>query len=114
MFLANLGAKVKVECRDRSSLNLRYTLEAVTDASGTYEMEVQTDHGDQKCECTLVSSPDPECAEPNIGRDRATVILTRNNGMRYDARYANAMGFMKNTALAGCPELIRSYFADDV
>ncbi|KVH87584.1 protein DOWNSTREAM OF FLC-like [Cynara cardunculus var. scolymus] len=108
------GAKVKVECRDRSSMNLRYTLDAVTDATGTYEMEVKTDHGDQKCECTLVSSPDPECAEPNIGRDRATVILTRNNGMRYDARYANSMGFMKKTELAGCTELVRSYFAEDV
>ncbi|KAI3665006.1 hypothetical protein L6452_43622 [Arctium lappa] len=108
------GAMVKVECRDRNSMNLRYTLNAVTDATGTYEMEVKTDHGDQKCECTLVSSPDPECAEPNIGRDRATVILTRNNGMRYDARYANAMGFMKKTELAGCPELVRSYFAEDV
>ncbi|KAF5763319.1 hypothetical protein HanXRQr2_Chr15g0678871 [Helianthus annuus] len=108
------GAKVKVECRDRDSLNLRYTLEAVTDASGTYEMTVNSDHGDQKCECTLVSSPDPECKEPNIGRNRATVILTRNNGMNQNARYANAMGFLKTTPLAGCTELIKSYFAEDI
>ncbi|XP_076924908.1 protein DOWNSTREAM OF FLC-like [Bidens hawaiensis] len=107
-------AKVKVECRDRDSLNLRYTLEAVTHATGTYHMEVNSDHGDQKCETTLVSSPDSECAEPNVGSDRATVILTRNNGMNQNARYANAMGFMKKTPLAGCTELIISYFAEDV
>ncbi|KAK9058553.1 hypothetical protein SSX86_023395 [Deinandra increscens subsp. villosa] len=108
------GAKVKVECRDRNTMTMRYTLDAVTDATGTYEMEVQTDHGDQKCECTLVSSQDPECAEPNVGRDRATVILTRNNGMNYNTRYANAMGFLKKTPLAGCDALIRSYFAEDI
>ncbi|KAI3824458.1 hypothetical protein L1987_05918 [Smallanthus sonchifolius] len=108
------GANVRVECRDRDSMTLRYTLKAVTDDTGTYEMEVNSDHGDQKCECTLVSSSDPECAEPNIGRDRATVILTRNNGMNRNARYANAMGFLKKTALPGCTELIRSYFAEDI
>nr|GEV70793.1 protein downstream of FLC-like [Tanacetum cinerariifolium] len=108
------GAKVRVECVDRNSLNLRYTLDAVTDATGSYQMEVPTDHGDQKCECALVSSPDPECGEPNRGRDRATVILTRNNGMPYDFRFANAMGFLKKTPLPGCTELIKSYFAEDI
>ncbi|KAL8229441.1 hypothetical protein R6Q57_014341 [Mikania cordata] len=62
----------------------------------------------------LISSPDPECAEPNIGRDRATVILTRNNCMNQNARYANAMGFLKKTPLTGCTDLVRSYFADDI
>ncbi|KAL4579763.1 hypothetical protein LXL04_015928 [Taraxacum kok-saghyz] len=108
------GAKVRVECRDRNSLGLRYTMNAVTDATGTYHIEVNKDHGDQKCECTLVGSPDPECAEPNIGRHRATVILTSNNGMNYGARYANAMGFLKKTALPGCTELIKSYFPADI
>lgn len=77
-------------------------------------MEVPTDHGDQKCECTLVSSPDSECAEPSKGRDRATVILTRDNGIECDDRNANAMGFMKKTALPGCGALIKSYFAEDI
>ncbi|CAH1427809.1 unnamed protein product [Lactuca virosa] len=108
------GAKVRVECRDRNSMNLRYTMDAVTDATGTYHIEVGTDHGDQKCECTLVGSPDPGCGKPNIGRHRATVILTSNNGMNYGARYANAMGFLKDTALAGCPQLIKSYFPEDI
>nr|XP_043608512.1 protein DOWNSTREAM OF FLC-like [Erigeron canadensis] len=106
------GATVRVECLDRYTMSLKYTLSAVTDATGTYEMEVPTDHGDQKCECTLVKSPDSKCAQPSIGRNRATVILTRNNGMNNDARYANAMGFATTTPLPGCKELIRSYFAD--
>ncbi|XP_071701741.1 protein DOWNSTREAM OF FLC-like [Rutidosis leptorrhynchoides] len=107
------GAKVQVECMDRSTLQRRYTLSATTDSTGTYEMEVPTDHGDQKCECALVSSPDPTCAEPNIGRHRATVILTRENGMNKDTRFANAMGFLAKTPLPGCTELIKSYFADN-
>ncbi|KAI3506449.1 hypothetical protein L1887_28808 [Cichorium endivia] len=108
------GAKVRVECRDRNSLNLRYTMEAVTDATGTYHLDVNSDHGDQKCECALLSSPDHECAEPNYGRHRATVILTANNGMKYGARYANAMGFLKKTPLGGCTQLIKSYFPEDI
>ncbi|KAL0285487.1 UNVERIFIED_CONTAM: hypothetical protein Scaly_2818000 [Sesamum calycinum] len=57
----------------------------------------------------LVKSPDPECSVPNAGRDRARVILTRNNGMNSNARFANALGFLKNTPLASCPQVLQQY-----
>ncbi|KAI3451129.1 hypothetical protein Pfo_007794 [Paulownia fortunei] len=102
------GATVRIECRDRDTAQLTYTKEAVTDSTGQYSVLVQSDRGDDFCDAVLVKSSDPECSTPNEGRDRARVILTRNNGMISNTRFANNMGFLKNTPLANCARSSRS------
>lgn len=103
------GARVRIECRSSLSAKLTYTKEAVTDSNGQYEVLVESDRRDDYCDAVLVQSSDPECGTPNAGRDRARVILTRNNGMTKNVRYANAMGFLKNTPLANCAEILQRY-----
>ncbi|KAL0378478.1 UNVERIFIED_CONTAM: protein DOWNSTREAM OF FLC [Sesamum radiatum] len=103
------GATVRIECRNKDTAQLTYTKEAVTDSTGRYSVLVETDRGDDFCDAVLVKSADPECSTPNEGRDRARVILTRNNGMISNKRFANAMGFLKNTPLANCPMILQKY-----
>lgn len=107
------GARVRIECRDKDSLNIKYSIEGITDSTGTYKILVSDDHEEQICDAVLVSSPDPECAVPNRGRDRARVILTRSNGMASDLRFANNMGFLKAQPLAGCTQLLKLYLETD-
>ncbi|KAJ7959046.1 Pollen-specific protein [Quillaja saponaria] len=103
------GAKVIVECKDRTTMELRYTKEGTTDSTGTYKITVNEDHEDQICDCKLLSSPDTNCKTAAPGRDQARVILTRYNGIASNNRYANAMGFMKEEALSGCTEILKQY-----
>ncbi|KAI4321396.1 hypothetical protein MLD38_034780 [Melastoma candidum] len=103
------GAKVRVECKDTKTMQLLYSQETTTDSTGSYKMVVSEDHQDQTCDALLVSSPDRACSTPAAGRDRARVILTRNNGMASDNRYANAMGFMKTEAVDGCAKVLQMY-----
>lgn len=109
----NAGAKVRIECKDRDALGIKYSVEGVTDSTGTYKITVQYDRGDDICDAVLVSSPDPFCSAPNRGRDRARVILTRSNGLISDTRYANNMGFLRNQPLAGCTQLLKTYLEAD-
>lgn len=103
------GAKVRVECKDRKTMDLLYSKEGTTDSTGTYKIYVNEDHEDQLCDAMLVSSPQSDCKSPSAGRDRARVILTRYNGIASDNRFANAMGFMKEEPMSGCTELLRQY-----
>lgn len=98
-----------MECKDRKTLDLVYSKEGTTDSTGTYAITVDEDHKDQFCDSVLVSSPHLDCRSPSSGRDRARVILTSANGLASTTRYANAMGFMKDTPMSGCTELLRSY-----
>lgn len=107
------GARVRIECRDRKSSELTYSIEGVTDSTGTYKLTVTDDHYDQMCDAMLVSSPDPLCSEPNLGRDKSRVILTRSNGMNSDTRFANNMGFLKNEPMARCTEVLQMYLQND-
>ncbi|CAI9763461.1 unnamed protein product [Fraxinus pennsylvanica] len=103
------GASVKLECRTRDTAQVTYMVESVTDSTGSYNILVQDDREDEVCEAVLVKSSDPECNIPSSGRDHARVILTRNNGMNSNARFANAMGFLKNEPLASCPQVLQKY-----
>ncbi|CAM8939014.1 unnamed protein product [Rhodiola kirilowii] len=103
------GVRVRLECRDRHSFEMRYTIDALTDASGTYEVTVNEDHEDEVCDAVLIRSPRPDCALLSPGRDRARVILTRYNGIASDISFVNSLGFMKNEALSGCTELLQQY-----
>ncbi|CAI9758243.1 unnamed protein product [Fraxinus pennsylvanica] len=103
------GALVKIVCKDRDTARVTYEVEGVTDSTGTYNILVQSDHGDEACDAVLAKSSDPECSTPDLGRDKARVILTRNNGMISDTRFANAMGFLQNVPLASCPQILQKY-----
>lgn len=107
------GARVRVECKDRSNLNVVYGVEGLTDETGTYKITVSGDHNDQLCEAILVSSPLPECATIEQGRERARVYPTVNNGIVSRTRYANNMGFLKDAPLAGCAQLLKQYQESD-
>ena len=103
------GARVRIECRDRKSLALTYSIEGVTDSTGTYKLTVADDHLDEACDAMLVSSPDPLCSEPNAGHDKSRVILTRSNGMPSDLRFANNMGFLKSEPMTECTQVLQMY-----
>ncbi|KAL6176978.1 hypothetical protein ACLB2K_053610 [Fragaria x ananassa] len=101
------GATVRVECKDKSGMSLRYSKEGTTDSTGTYRIVVAEDHEDQICDAILVSSPQKSCSEATPGRDRARVILTGYNGIASNNRFANAMGFMRTEALSGCAQVFK-------
>lgn len=103
------GAVVRIECYNKDSGVLTYSKEAVTGKNGRYTVKVETDRGEDVCDAVLVRSSNPECATPNAGRDRARVILTRNNGMISNKRFANNMGFLRNTPLANCGQILQKY-----
>uniref|UniRef100_A0A2P2NGA8 Pollen-specific protein C13 n=1 Tax=Rhizophora mucronata TaxID=61149 RepID=A0A2P2NGA8_RHIMU len=105
------GAKVRVECRDRKSMDLVYSKEGSTDSRGSYSIFVNEDHEDQLCDAVLVSSPRKDCSTPSEGREHARVVLTHSNGIASGSRYANAMGFMKDEAEPGCTEILQQYQA---
>ena len=103
------GAVVRVECRSRKNSELTYTKEGVTDYAGNYQILVESDRADDYCDTVLVKSSDPECSTPDAGRDRTRVILTGNNGMNSNTRFANALGFLKATPLASCTQILKQY-----
>ncbi|XP_034692350.1 pollen-specific protein C13-like [Vitis riparia] len=107
------GARVRIECKDRNSLQLVYSVEGVTDSTGTYKISIADDHGDQMCDAVLVKSPQPDCAKVDPGRDRSRLSLTRSNGLVSDTRFANAMGFMKDEPASGCTQLLKQYQESD-
>ncbi|KAJ6397961.1 hypothetical protein OIU77_018884 [Salix suchowensis] len=55
------GATVRIECRDRTDLQLRYSLEGVTDSNGAYKIKVVGDQADRICHVVLVDSPLADC-----------------------------------------------------
>ncbi|PON61610.1 Allergen Ole e 1, conserved site [Parasponia andersonii] len=103
------GATVRVECKSRSTNELVYRQEAKTASCGTYRMDIPKDQGNGICDVVLVSSPQANCATVSPGRDRARVILTRNNGIATPIRYANAVGFLRSEPLAGCEAILKQY-----
>ncbi|KAF9589142.1 hypothetical protein IFM89_019458 [Coptis chinensis] len=104
------GAKVKLECRDRvNSANVTFTVESVCGASGAYKFEVEGDHEDEICEVVLVNSPRNDCNEIIAGLDRARVLVSKNNGITSNVRFANPLGFVKKIPLPFCPQILKSY-----
>ncbi|KAH9669984.1 protein DOWNSTREAM OF FLC [Citrus sinensis] len=64
------GARVRIECKDRNSLNLKYSVDGDTDSTGTYNIHVDGDHQDQICYVKLISSSLADCktAYPGCAR----------------------------------------------
>ncbi|KAL6006983.1 hypothetical protein ACLOJK_032479 [Asimina triloba] len=107
------GAKVKIECSNRTTHKITYQGEGQTDGNGSYTMTVPGDHEDDVCEVILVSSPMEGCTEIKKPLNRARIMLTYNNGISTDFRYANALGFMKDKPLDGCSDLLAKYVLSD-
>ncbi|KAL5974432.1 hypothetical protein ACLOJK_031097 [Asimina triloba] len=107
------GAKVKMECHNRTTHKLTFEVEAQTDPNGSYAMTVTGDHEDDVCEVILVSSSMQGCTEIKSPLNRARVMLTSNNGISSGFRYANALGFMKDKPVDGCSELLAKYILSD-
>ncbi|KAF3447303.1 hypothetical protein FNV43_RR12486 [Rhamnella rubrinervis] len=103
------GAKVKVECRDRNTMELLYSKEGKTDSTGTYKISINEDHENQLCDALLVSSPQGDCSTVSPGRERTRVILTNYNGIASENRFANAMGFTMKEPAAGCADVLKQY-----
>ncbi|XP_073006916.1 pollen-specific protein C13-like [Typha latifolia] len=107
------GAKVRVECKHFLSNAVEHTAEGLTDASGTYRIELADDHEEQICEVVLVESPVAGCSEITGGRERARVLVAGNSGLSSNVRYANALGFLKDEPLPICGFLLRQYALGD-
>ena len=107
------GAKVRVECRGGAAAKL-CSYDGVTDHSGTYNIFVADEHEHETCEVRLVSSPDESCNTEVLGREKAPVFLSHNNGIASDTRLANALGYQKNSPQSFCAELMKQYQQDEV
>nr|GMD54985.1 protein DOWNSTREAM OF FLC-like [Ipomoea batatas] len=107
------GSTVQIECRNRGTNALAYTIEGVTNSEGEYSILVESERGGDFCDVVLKQSSDPLCDVPSQGRDRARVILTRNNGITSDVRFANSMGFDTAQPLPSCPQVLQQYHLND-
>ncbi|KAG7552434.1 hypothetical protein ISN45_Aa06g030350 [Arabidopsis thaliana x Arabidopsis arenosa] len=103
------GAVVRLECKDRRTMELTYSHEARTDSTGSYKILVNEDHDDQFCDAMLVRSSQLRCSTVSPGHDRARVTLTRFNGIASDDRFANNMGFLRDAAMPGCADIMKQY-----
>lgn len=90
-------------------MDLVYSREATTDSTGTYQLFVDEEHEDQFCDAILVSSSQRDCSKASPGRERARVILTRNNGIASDNRFVNALGFEREQPMSWCSQLLKQY-----
>ncbi|XP_011621414.1 olee1-like protein [Amborella trichopoda] len=106
-------ARVRVECKDREGGHLIYSIEGVTDRTGTYQIPVEGDHENEICEVMAINSTDPNCNEIFHGRNRARILLTTNNGIISDKRFANPLAFLKKDPLPVCAEVLKEYKLDD-
>lgn len=57
----------------------------------------------------LLSSPHRRCKLADPGRDRSRVVLTSNNGVVSNDRYANNMGFTVEEPMSYCAQLMQQY-----
>lgn len=90
-----------------------YSAIAKTDSEGIYNFVVEKDQQDQICNCNLVHSPDEECRDESRGRNKATALLTADNGVINKFHKVNSMGFFKKQALPLCEKLRNKYFASE-
>ncbi|MGF2531650.1 pollen Ole e 1 allergen/extensin family protein, partial [Ralstonia pseudosolanacearum] len=108
------GAKVRLECKNRDTQQVVFSCDSVTDHTGTFEINVAYDHGDEICEALVVSSPQKGCQSVLPGREKSRVILTNYNGISSNVRFANSMGFVQKEAASGCAQIMKLYEEEDV
>jgi hypothetical protein len=100
---------VRVDCKSKTTGANTCSFEGHTDRTGTYNILVADEHEHELCESILVSSPDKGCSNVVVGRERAPVFLTSNNGVASNIRLANALGFEKDVALPRCAQILKMY-----
>ncbi|CAM8903309.1 hypothetical protein QQ045_009779 [Rhodiola kirilowii] len=103
-------AKVRLDCRNRTTNELTFSEDATTDKTGNYRIPVDGDHEDDICEIILVKSSNPECSEISKGshhKRAARISLTSNNGIVTPTRTANPLGFMRKQPLSDCGEVFK-------
>ncbi|KAK9088407.1 hypothetical protein Scep_027489 [Stephania cephalantha] len=106
-------AIVRLECKNRDTLEEVYSDVRKTDRDGAYEFTVMEDHEDQLCQTQLVSSGQKDCSKILAGRERANVIVTNNNGIISSDRFANNLVFVRNQPMSGCAQVLQQYKLDD-
>lgn len=104
---------MRVECKDWATLTITFAQEAVTDSKGKWEMKVEEDHGDEQCSSILLTSSLPDCKTADPGRSRASLVLTRENGVVSNRQPVNAMGFVRDQRLPECEEVLAMYMPLD-
>ncbi|KAL5096875.1 hypothetical protein RYX36_001202 [Vicia faba] len=103
------GATVRVECKEDNG-TVTFTKEAITDATGSYKIEVDGDHEDEECQVNLVKSPRPDCAEVDSEshlEQAAKVSITHNNGIISPIRTTSPLGFLRKERLPGCAQVLK-------
>ncbi|GAB4827194.1 hypothetical protein Ancab_034084 [Ancistrocladus abbreviatus] len=109
------GATVRLECRNITGGEITYQVDGVTDKNGLYSLPVDGDYEDDICEVQLVKSPRQDCSEiPSdpYSKLAARVPLTSNNGVVDPTRPTAPLGFMINTPLPECPEVLKELDID--
>ena len=116
MFVSiDTGAKVMIECKNFTTNVVTQKVEGTANSQGTYNIQIKDVHEEEICEAVLVSSPRPDCKEVKKGRDRARILLTHDSGISSNVRYANSLGFLIDTPLPICGQLLQMYaLADDL
>ncbi|KAK8946834.1 Pollen-specific protein C13 [Platanthera zijinensis] len=108
------GATVRLQCTHFPDDKVEHSVEAVTGAGGYYTIVVPNDHEEEVCYVQLVKSPRADCGEiGDVEGEKARILLTENSGQADHRRYANSLGFLKDTALPVCPELLKAYALDE-
>lgn len=107
------GAKVRLECTHFGTGKLERAIDGVTDANGTYTIELKDSHEEDICQVVLVHSPRKDCDQVQALRDRAGVLLTRNVGICDSLRPANPLGYLKDVPLPVCAALLKQLDSDN-
>ena len=108
-------AKVRIECKNFTTNQITKRVDGTANSQGTYSIQVEGVHEEEICEAVLVSSPRADCKEVKEGRDRARILLTHDSGISSNVRYANSLGFLIDTPLPICGQLLQMYaLADDL
>ncbi|KAG8364866.1 hypothetical protein BUALT_Bualt18G0043000 [Buddleja alternifolia] len=100
------GATVKLECRNRETSAVTYSVEGVTGINGHYSLKVEGDHENDICDVTLLKSPREDCNEQMEDLEKARVSCTKNTGITSHVRFANPIGFMTKYVNPKCAPVL--------
>ncbi|KAE8723481.1 Alg9-like mannosyltransferase family isoform 1 [Hibiscus syriacus] len=101
------GATVVLDCKNRIDGSYTYrSLLMLTDNNGYYKIEVEGNYEDSDCDVSLVKSPRPDCNEPTEVWRKARVVLTTDDGVSSEIRFANNLGFKMKEALPECKQVL--------
>ncbi|XP_050368940.1 anther-specific protein LAT52-like [Argentina anserina] len=107
------GATVELACKSRINSTVFNTIQAKTNKDGLYTLLVDEDYADEICEVKTVSSPRADCNEHFDDFEKARVLITYNNGVASNVRYANPLGFMKKEAVPECEQVLKELFPEE-